>query len=48
MSHNHALSVAAVDERLQRAPDHRQGRLRRGVRLPEGRHGQDVRHEMPG
>ncbi len=40
---------SADHERLQRASDHRQGRLRRGVRLQEGRHGEDVRkatHKM--
>lgn len=36
------------DERLQRAPDHRARRLRRGLWLPQGRHGQDVRDEMSG
>lgn len=34
---------AADYEWLQRAPDHRQGRLRRSVRLQEGRHRKDVR-----
>lgn len=33
---------AADHERLQRAPHHRPRRLRRGLWLPEGRHGQDV------
>lgn len=38
------LSPSSADhEWLQRASDHRQGRLRRGVRLQEGRHGEDVR-----
>jgi len=39
---------AAEHERLQRAQDHRPRRLRRGLRLPQGRHGQDVRHEVSG
>lgn len=34
--------LPADHERLQRAPDHRPGRLRRSVRLQEGRHGKDV------
>lgn len=37
----------ANDERLQRAPDNRPGWFRRGIRLPEGRHGKDVRDEVP-
>lgn len=38
-----AVTTPTADhERLQCAPHHRAGRLRRGVRVPEGRHGQDV------
>lgn len=39
--------LPADHERLQRAPDHRPGRLRRSVRLQEGRHGKDV-SALPG
>lgn len=35
-------------ERLQRASHNRTRRIRRSVRLQEGRHRQDVRHEVPG
>lgn len=40
--------LPADHERLQRAPDHRPGRLRRSVRLQEGRHGKDVSALPPG
>ena len=42
------FSVSVNDERLQRPPDNREGRIRRGVRLPEGRHREDVRDEVSG
>lgn len=38
-----AVATPTADhERLQRAPHHRARGLRRGLRVPEGRHGQDV------
>jgi hypothetical protein len=38
-------SVAADDERFQCASNHRTWRLRRSLRVSEGRHGQDVSDE---
>ena len=35
-------------ERLLCPQNYWPGRVRRGLRVQEGRHGQDVRHEMPG
>ena len=42
------LCVSVDNERFQRASDHWPRRFRRSLRLPKGRYGQDVCHEMPG
>jgi len=42
------MEITVDDERLQRASNNRQGRLRWGIRLPESGYRQDVRHEMFG